>query len=259
MKHLLASYNIKSECFSWSLEQVILKGCKCTMTIPISTGWQQLLLFLLAVLGIGLLISAFMGFRREVYIDEHGQRYRMHHRRFRWGRSVSGLLLLILAIVLLWAASLVQSYLGLTGEIKVAHIHATQVTNLPHQMSVELALYDAAGHTASDNTYIMQGDEWMVQGNILKITPWLNIFGLHTGYKLTRLEGRFDDPNLERTAQHTVIELNGGDDNFFKTAYTQKSWITPFVDASYGNAVYQAAGTFDVFATQDALIARPAS
>jgi hypothetical protein len=30
-----------------------------------------------------------------------------------------------------------------------------------------------------------------------------------------------------------------------------------FVDAEYGNDVFQAPGSFDVFATQDALIARP--
>lgn len=54
------------------------------------------------------------------------------------------------------------------------------------------------------------------------------------------------------------VVLNGGDDNFFKAAYAQKSWFSWFVDASYGNAVFQAPGAFDVFATQDALIARPA-
>ena len=39
--------------------------------------------------------------------------------------------------------------------------------------------------------------------------------------------------------------------------YAQKQWFSPFVDAAYGNAVFQAPGSFDVFATQDALIARP--
>src|SRR5438552_1222924 len=114
------------------------------------------------------------------------------------------------------------------------------------------------GHQTADNTYLIHGDEWMVQGDILKFSPWLNVIGLHSGYKLTRLEGRYDDIKLENTAPRTAIELNGGDDNFFKTAYTQKSWFSPFVDAAYGNAVFQAPGTFDVFATQDALIARPA-
>ena len=110
---------------------------------------------------------------------------------------------------------------------------------------------------ASDNTYLIQGDEWIVQGDIIKFPAWLNIVGLHAGYKLTRLEGRYDDINLENTASHTAIPLNGGDDNFFHTTYVHKQWFAPFVDATYGNAVFQAPGSYDVFATQDALIARP--
>ena len=62
---------------------------------------------------------------------------------------------------------------------------------------------------------------------------------------------------MEDTARHTAIALNGGDDAFFQTTYMQKQWFAPFVDAAYGNAVFQAPGSFDVFATQDALIARP--
>jgi hypothetical protein len=83
------------------------------------------------------------------------------------------------------------------------------------------------------------------------------LVGLHAGYKLTRLEGRYDDITLENTAHHTAVPLNGGDDNFFQTTYLHKQWFAPFVDAAYGNAVFQAPGSFDVFATQDALIARP--
>ncbi|HYT45647.1 MAG TPA: hypothetical protein VEP90_25200, partial [Methylomirabilota bacterium] len=152
---------------------------------------------------------------------------------------------------------LVQSYLGLTGEIKVAHIRATTIANVAHQMSVELMLYDGNGHITLDNTYLIQGDEWMVQGDIIKFPAWLNVIGLHAGYKLTRLEGRYNDIKLENTAHHTAVPLNGGDDNFFQTSYTHKQWFAPFVDAEYGNAVFQASGSFDVFATQDALIARP--
>jgi hypothetical protein len=124
-------------------------------------------------------------------------------------------------------------------------------------MSVELTLYDSNGHATSDNTYLLQGDEWILQGDIIKFPSWLNVVGLHSGYKLTRLEGRYDKIDLENSAQHTAIALNGGDDNFFKTMNAQRSWFAWFVDAAYGNAVFQAPGAFDVFATQDALIARP--
>jgi hypothetical protein len=82
--------------------------------------------------------------------------------------------------------------------------------------------------------------------------------GLHSSYKLTRLEGRFDDPNLERHATHTVVDLNGGDDNFFKTVQEQ-AWVSPIVQGAYGNAVFLGADgkTYDVFVSQTGLYATP--
>jgi hypothetical protein len=240
---------------------------------PIIFGWPQIILFIVSLVGVGLLASMGVSIIRRDYRHKYGEgkefqkhgshepgypSLHRHHRPVRWRQGTSGILLLLLASSLLWVTFIVQTYLGLTGEIKVAHIRATALANVPHQMSVELILYDSNGHPASDNTYLVQGDEWMLQGDIVKFPTWLNVIGLHSGYKLTRLEGRFDDPNLERNSKHTVVVLNGGDDNFFKAAYAQKSWFSWFVDASYGNAVFQAPGAFDVFATQDALIARPA-
>jgi hypothetical protein len=242
------------------------------MNIPIIFSWQQIILFIVGLLGVGLLASMGVSIIRRDYWHKHaeGEEFQKHgwhepgrpllhrhHRPVRWRRGISGILLLLLAGSLLWVMFIVQTYLGLTGEIKVAHVRATVIKNVPHLMSVELILYDSNGHAASDNTYVVQGDEWMLQGDIVKFPTWLNVIGLHSGYKLTRLEGRFDDPDLERNSKHTVVVLNGGDDNFFKTMNTQKSWFSWFVDASYGNAVFDPAGGFDVFATQDALIARP--
>ena len=230
------------------------------MTFPITFGLPQVLLLLVALVGLFLLFTAFTRRRyTERYEDEKASLYaRRRHRGVRWGRGISGVILIALALSLLWAVVTVQTYLGLTGETRVAHVHATRISNTQHQMSVELTLFDNNGHTASDNTYLIQGDEWMVQGNILKFPAWLNIVGLHSGYKLTRLEGRYDDINLENKGPHTAVALNGGDDNFYSTAHAQQSWMTPFVDA-YGNAAIQAPGSYDVFVTQDALITKPTS
>jgi hypothetical protein len=232
------------------------------MNIPIQIGWPQVILLLIGLAGLGLFITAGFGLLNPGRFlgKEEKERYRTGHlprRRFRVWRGLSGILLLTVAISLLWVTFLVQSYLGLTGEIKVAHIRATPIANVAHQMSVEVMLYDQSGHVTSDNTYLIQGDEWMVQGDIIKFPAWLNVVGLHAGYKLTRLEGRYDDIRLENTVRHIAVPLNGGDDTFFQTTYIHKQWCAPFVDAAYGNAVFQAPGSFDVYATQDALIARP--
>jgi len=228
------------------------------MTLPVTVGWPQFFLLLLAVLGVILLVTALRGRRHvERFTDEQGVVRRLRrHRGIHWGQGISGIVLLAVAFSLLWAAFALQTYLGLTSEVKVAHIRATTITNLKHTLFVELTPYDNNGHAQPPQTFQVAGDEWVLQGNILKIAPWLGIVGLHSGYKLTRLEGRYDDIKLENTAPRTAVELNGGDDNFFQTMNAQRSWVTPFVDAAYGNAVFQRDGSYDIFATQDALIAR---
>jgi len=125
-------------------------------------------------------------------------------------------------------------------------------------MSVDLTLYDKNGQPSLEKTYLVNGDEWMLQGDIIKFPNWLNIVGLHSSYKLTRLEGRFDKSELERNSTHTVIDLNGGDDNFFTTVQEQ-AWVSPIVQGAYGNAVFLKADdrTYDVFVSQTGLFATP--
>lgn len=240
------------------------------MNIPFQFGLPQIILLLIAFCGFALFVYAAHSLLRgeklyRLRSEEEKEMYRRHgrlprRRRLRWQHGIGGILLLFIAISLLWMTFLVQSYLGLTGSIQVAQVRASTVNNDPTgsglpMMSVDLTLFDQSGHTISEKTYLVLGNEWMMQGDIIKFADWLNVVGLHSGYKLTRMEGRYDDPNLEANAHHTVVTLNGGDDGFFQ--HTQGSnWYSGFVQAQYGNAVFQAAnGTYNIFVSQTGLYA----
>jgi len=239
------------------------------MNTPVQIGLPQVVIILIAIIGVGLLITSLMGIFRgqrevEIFEDEDGYRYRrwrQRRRRLRWKSGLSGIIMLVAAVFLLWLTFAVQAYLGLTSDIKVAHVHATKVengdTNSP-LISVELTTYDQNGQQVSDKTYILKGDRWLLQGNIIKFPTWMNIFGIHSGYKLTRLEGQYDDPNVESEAKHTVIVLNGGDGDFFKTVYKQ-AWSSQFVEAAYGNAVIVPADgmSYNIYVSQSGLYAKP--
>ena len=240
------------------------------MHIPFQFGLPQIFLIIVGLAGLWLFVTAAWELIRGEEINKSREKAeeekakfgyvrKRFRRRIRAGRGLGGILLIVIAISLLWLTFLIQSYLGLTSEIKVAQVRATVLANAPHQMSVELIQYDDNGNVASDNTYLMQGDEWMLQGDIVKFPGWANILGLHTGYKLTRFEGRYDDINMERTALHFAVELNGGDDGFFQAVKSHPTWYGWLAEASYGNAVFQGAGNYNVFATQDALIAQKTS
>ncbi len=217
------------------------------ITFPINFGIPQIITLLVGLLGLGLLIWVILGVTRGKK-DKDGNR----HRHFFFGRALSGTVLLLVAISLLYLALLLQSYLGLTENIKVAHVTATPVSNVSNYMVVDLTLYDDQGNKVSENTYGVCGNEWMLQADVVRLPSWINILGIHSGYKLTRLEGRYDDPNLERNAQHTVVVLNGGDDNFF-TATRPGGWLSWFAQAKYGSSTFDGLGSYDVFISQDAL------
>jgi hypothetical protein len=226
------------------------------ITFPFEFGLAQFFIVLVGLCGLALLVWVVLGVTRGSR-DKFGQR----HRHFFWGRATSGSVMLLLAIGLLYLAILLQTYLGLSSEILVARVRATALANVPNYMSVELTLYNQHGDITHHEVDGVCGNEWELQGDIVRFPDWANILGLHTGYKLTRLEGRYDDPGQESTWYHTVLELNGGDDNFFKTLKDQGGWLQPIVEASYGNAIILPAdgNTYDVYLSQTGLTTRGAT
>lgn len=235
------------------------------MSFPVQVGLPQIILLVLALFGLGLFASCFVGLgpppdvpapegpvtvRTRAALALRRLRVRP---RLRLRRGAGGFVLLILSVSLLWFTFLVQTYLGLTGEIRAARVTATPVENAPHTLSVELTLYDDDGGTESRHTYQVEGDRWVLQANIVELKRWVNVLGVHSGYKVTRLFGQYDDGTSPDQRQ---IFLNGGDDDFFKSMRDQRWFVAPFVRSAYGNAVIAAPGEYDVYVSQDAIKAR---
>ncbi len=95
-----------------------------------------------------------------------------------------------------------------------------------------------------DRYFFVNGDQWMIEGDILKWQPWLTPLGLDTRYRLTRISGRYLDIKKERSAPRSVFSLANN-----STATTEHhplwGWLyrsghkLPLVDSVYGNAAYQ--------------------
>ena len=225
------------------------------MTYPHQFGVLQILLAGVVIVAVVMLLSSVVGRRRVVrssLISAVGAP-RGRRLRFRPGRAVTGVALLVVSLLVLWFATLVQTYLGLTGEIKAAHVVATPVSNAMHSLNVDLTLYDDEGNTHTRQTYQVEGDMWVLQADIVELHHWVNVLGMHSGYKVTRLFGeRLDGVS---PTQHQIL-LNGGDGSFFADMRDRKWWTKPFVRSAYGNAVISAPGDFDVYISQDAIKAR---
>ncbi|MFI1461969.1 hypothetical protein [Nocardia carnea] len=211
------------------------------MSYPVDLGVLQAGAIVVIIAGVALVISALTALRGK------GPRILLL-------RGGGGLLLLAAAALVLWTATLVQTYLGLTGEVRAAHVVVTPVADTEHHLEVELTLYDEEGATTERSTHRVEGDLWVLQAQIVELEPWVNTLGFHSGYKVSRLYGQRLDG--EATVQDHIL-LNGGDRDFFREM-TEDRWFTgPFVRSAYGNAVIAMPGEYDVYISRDAIKTRP--
>jgi hypothetical protein len=157
------------------------------------------------------------------------------------------------AVLLLWIATLLQTYLGLTGEIKAAHVVAKPVAGQEHQLDLVLTQFDEDGTPGQPTTHRIEGDLWALQSNIVELEPWVNALGFHSGYKISRLFGQRLD-GKSPAQDHTF--LNGGDRDFFEDMNENRWYTNPFVRSAYGNAVIATPGEYDVFISRDAIKVR---
>ncbi len=231
------------------------------MNYPVQFSLAQVILIVLGIIGVGLLISTIMSLAikiREVELleDEQGNTYKRWRRRRkpRWKHGVSGIVLLVIAVMLLLATSVIQAYLGFSGAIKVGHVYATEIENEPHKLSVDLTLYNPDGSTISRKTYNLEGDAWFVEAHIVRFKSWVNLLGMHSGYKITRLYGKYDDGTPSK--QHDIM-LSPPDD-FYQSVKRGDFWTNPLVDSAYGNTVSNAGGDYDLFIENNAITARRA-
>ncbi|WP_433663311.1 hypothetical protein ACQPW1_14960 [Nocardia sp. CA-128927] len=210
------------------------------MNFPVDFGFVQFGLILIILIGVALLISGLVRARRV------GMRALV-------ARGGSGLVILLVAVVLLWLATLLQTYLGLTGEIKAAHVVAKPVPGQEHLLDIDLTLYGDDQHDEQHLKYQVEGDTWVLQAGVVELEPWVNALGFHSGYKISRLYGQRLDGVA--TTQHQIF-LNDGDQDFFNDMREGRWWTEPFVRSAYGNAVIAVPGEYDVFVSRDAIKTR---
>ncbi|RDI59711.1 hypothetical protein [Nocardia pseudobrasiliensis] len=212
------------------------------MVFPVDFGWLQALIVVLFVIGLALVVTGLVKARRVGW-------------RAVVGRGAGALSVLLVAVVILWVTTLLQTFLGLTGEVKAAHLVAKSVANSPHTLDIDLTLFGDGDHPDQHQTYQVEGDMWVLQANIVELEPWVNALGFHSGYKVTRLYGQRLDGVAVKQNQ---IFLNGSDQDFFEDMRNESWYTKPFVRSAYGNAVIAVAGNYDVFISRDAIKTRPA-
>jgi len=181
------------------------------------------------------------------------------YRRIRWilrtmvgkrtprPRFFAGLRNLIL--ILVWTAVLglvffiglfMRAYYAFTYEKPVAEI-MTEATQEPDTNLVTL-FQSSPEDSQIGKEFLIKGDQWMLEGDILKWDNWLNFLGFHTRYRLTRLRGRYIEFKDEIHQEVTIYSLVKEEDHPLWQYLYKYGYKLPLVSTVYGNAVFQTAG-----------------
>jgi len=170
------------------------------------------------------------------------------------GALLVGLLCLSLAGLAAAVAIGVQGYRALTHE-EVAAIVRTEPLG-PQHFRATVLLPD--GRTGQFN---ILGDAFYVDAHILKWKPLVNLLGLHTGYELDRVGGRYNALQDEQQRPHTVFPLGPARTvDVFAFVRRHPRVLAPLVDAEYGSGTFVGAehpARFEVRVSTTGLLIRP--
>jgi hypothetical protein len=161
------------------------------------------------------------------------------------------LLLISVSSAMLFLGAFIQSYAAFTHRDLAATIHCTPVPGTKDAMILELVTRESPT-AASISRYHLRGQQWTVEGHVLKWDDWLNFLGLRTMYKLTRVRGRYLRADDEMSKPATVYSLVANEeDPRWRWLYEYGARL-PFVQAVYGNTVFtfpSETKTFDIYVT----------
>ena len=158
--------------------------------------------------------------------------------------SLRNLILILMAVAIsgmvLFMGFFFRAYQAFTFEKPVAEI-IMQPSDEPDANLVILIQFLKEASPSSQQ-FLLRGDQWMLEGDILKWDNWLNFLGLHTRYRLTRLKGRYLHTEDEIKKEKTIYSLVKNENHPFWRYLYKYGYRLPLVSTVYGNAAFQFAG-----------------
>jgi hypothetical protein len=161
------------------------------------------------------------------------------------------LLIIAVSVATMFLAAFLQSYTAFTQLDMIATVYCTPVPGSENDSILRFVMANSS--TAGRlRQYRVLGEQWVIEGHILKWDNWLNFLGLPTMYKLTRLRGRYLKAADEASKPSTVYSLVPNEEDPLWIWLYQYGERLPFVQAVYGNAAYtfpSASKVFNLYAT----------
>lgn len=166
---------------------------------------------------------------------------------------------LLIGISLFWFYLNLRAYSRFSRQELAAQATCKNVGGDIYDMSLKIK-WIKNGKEANEDEFLLKGNQWCLEGNILKWSPKMNLLGLHTMHKVTRIRGRYLAVQKELRMPQTVYEINSGEDLLWRLLYKFQK-LLPFVEAVYGNSAYtfpDAKAQFLIYVTTSGYIIKKA-
>jgi hypothetical protein len=168
--------------------------------------------------------------------------------------TLSGLLALALGGLAAAVTVGVKGYRALTHEDLAARVRTEPIGPQRFLATVELP-------DGKSGQFEIAGDALYIDAHILKWKPIVNLLGLHTGYELDRVGGRYNAVQDEQGKPRTVFPLRPERTvDVFAFVRRHPRVLAPLVDAQYGSGTFVGAerpGRFEVMVSTSGLLIRP--
>jgi len=146
------------------------------------------------------------------------------------------LLLITFSAAVFWFSMALQSYKVFNKKELAAIVVCDVIAE--GEKGFKLTFTEVDGNKKSEpREFLIRGDQWAVDANILKWDSWVNMLGVHTCYKLTRISGRYADINDEVSKERSAYEIDKSNRWLWRILYKNGKKI-PFVDAVYGSSTF---------------------
>ncbi len=168
---------------------------------------------------------------------------------------LGGITLISVAVAGVSLMTAIASYRALSERTKCAEVLAWPIKNQPQRIYLEY--YPVVdGLKQPKETYFVNGDQWRMEGHILRWSKPLRLLGLKTCYRLTRLDGRFYSVEPPPGKRLRAYPLGGesGERDWLWTYLRKNEYRLPGVEGVGGKGVYREPKkgvVFEVWVTPD--------
>jgi hypothetical protein len=226
---------------------------------PGMEAFEQAPLVLLVVAASAILVGAiplaWMAARFLRFVRRHPQP-RVSMARYLMAIATSSLLLGI-GVGASGLAVALEGYRAFTAKSLVAEVQCIELE--PAKLRLYFVPIADDGKRGVQETYDLDGEEWMVAGEVLRFRSFLTPLGVNTVHKVTRIEGRW--LRAEDAGAHlpTVFDRDGGRSKawLFLLRHGARGPLGFLIDGVHGQAVSQLPdrrALFDLYVTPNGYV-----